>query len=316
LPDSSLVTTEMYVPDSYIFLDAHPSYAIIIHKTASPGMATAESIGAFFQKGSNGRHVSVHYVVGKDGHIVQCVREKDGAGGNAALPVEPGRSSLFAQPINWNLRTISIEHVDDSINNTESLTQAQQNASFALVADIARRKNIPSTLIVGHNALQPQSKAFCPGNYPLSQLRTYVASHTTGGVIPPVSSLPIVPSPVAAGASAAGLGSVGFITGGSQTYTSVLAQTHAELVASGGFKGIADAIDTAEQFPGWIDLSSSFNAGPFQLPDPAGFVRSIGATITDNFVPFIIRSGIISLGLFLLVLLLIKVVEDSGMVTP
>jgi hypothetical protein len=111
-----------------------------------------------------------------------------------------------------------------------------------------------------------------------------------------------------------GLGTVGSITGETQTYTPVLAQTHAALVSNGGFKGIASALDVAEQFPGWIDLGGSFNAGPFQLPDPAGFVRSIGATITDNFVPFIFRSGIVSLGLLLLILLITKVLMDTGVV--
>ena len=175
MSDTSLVTHEMFVSDNYVFLDALPHYAIVIHKTASPGMSTAEAIARYFQEGSDGRHVSSHYVIGKDGTIVQCVREKDGAGANSAVPYELGRSPIFTEDINWNLRTISIEHVDDSSDNSQALTPAQKQASFTLVRDIAQRHSIPSSRIVGHDSLQPRSKPLCPHTYPLEELRSYVA---------------------------------------------------------------------------------------------------------------------------------------------
>lgn len=164
----------MLVPDSYAFIDARPSYAVVIHKTASPGMTTAEQIAAYFVRGSDGREVSAHYVIGKDGTIIQCVNEKDGAGANSAQPKEEGRNTLFNADINWNLRTISIEHVDDSVDNSQPLTEAQKLASFQLVKDICVRHGIASTHVVEHRDLQPISKPKCAGNYPIEELRKYI----------------------------------------------------------------------------------------------------------------------------------------------
>ena len=174
MADSKFVTREMYVPDSYVFQGANPAYALVVHKTASPGMSTASAVAAYFQNGSDGRHVSSHYIVGKDGEVVQCVRERDGAGANAALPVEPGRNTLFSQAINWNLRTISVEHVDDSPNNSQPLTPAQKKASFNLIKDICTRKGIAASHVVQHRDLQPRSKPLCAGNYPMDELRLYI----------------------------------------------------------------------------------------------------------------------------------------------
>jgi uncharacterized protein YvpB len=182
MSDSRYVTKEMYVPSDYVFLDAHPRYAVIIHKTASPGMSTAEAVAQYFVNGSDGRHVSSHYVVGKDGTIVQCVREKDGSGANAGIPYEEGRNTLFSLNINWNLRCITIEHVDDSIDNSQPLTVAQQNASFKLVRDICTRLGIASTHIAQHSDIQPKSKPRCAGNYPIEACRTYRDMGATMGV--------------------------------------------------------------------------------------------------------------------------------------
>jgi hypothetical protein len=104
----------------------------------------------------------------------------------------------------------------------------------------------------------------------------------------------------------------GTSSGGGQTYTTLLTQVHATLVSNPGFLGIAKTLDEAEQFPGFINLTDDYHAGPFTMPDPVGIVRSIGATVTDNFVPFIFRSGVVCAGLLLLGLLAYKAVIDSG----
>jgi N-acetylmuramoyl-L-alanine amidase-like protein/peptidase C39-like protein len=179
MPDSKYVTSEMYVPDAFVFLDAKPAYAIVIHKSASPGIDTAEKLAEYFIQGSDGRHVSSHYTVGKDGHIVQVVREKDGAGANDAQPVEAGRNPLFNADINWNLRTISIEVVDTSVNNTDTLTAPQKASVFNLVKDIATRKAIAVSHIVQHHDLQPISKPNCAGNFPMQELLTFVKGGNT-----------------------------------------------------------------------------------------------------------------------------------------
>jgi surface antigen len=86
---------------------------------------------------------------------------------------------------------------------------------------------------------------------------------------------------------------------------SVLQQVHATLIDHPGFYGIALALDEAEQFPGYQNLAS----GPF---DVIGMIRSIGASIGDNFLPFAIRSGLVSLGLTIIFLLVAKVVLQVG----
>jgi uncharacterized protein YvpB len=178
--DTTLPCKELLVPDSYVFLDARPAYAIVIHKSASPGMDTPTKLANYFQSGSDGREVSSHYIVGLDGSIVQCVREKDGAGANSAQPVEAGRNTLFNAAINWNLRTISIEIIDTSINNTETIPAVQRDSVYRLVADIAKRRGISYNHIVGHRDIQPISKPLCPGNFPLTELIQYIKEQEMG----------------------------------------------------------------------------------------------------------------------------------------
>ena len=113
-------------------------------------------------------------------------------------------------------------------------------------------------------------------------------------------------------------------TGSTPTYTPIAQQVHNTLIETPGFYGIALALDEAEQFPGWVDLTQAtyidtpnLNPLPFgpststqiQIPDFVGLARSIGSTITDNFIPFAIRASLIVLGLILLLALLTKAVE-------
>lgn len=90
-----------------------------------------------------------------------------------------------------------------------------------------------------------------------------------------------------------------------QPAESVLQQVHQTLVDHPGFYGVALALDEAEQFPGYQNLAS----GPF---DVIGIVRSIGASVGDNFLPFWIRGTLVSLGLTIIFLLLAKVVLSVG----
>lgn len=96
----------------------------------------------------------------------------------------------------------------------------------------------------------------------------------------------------------------------SGTYVPLLDQVHQTLVDTPGFYGIALALDEAEQFPGWIDLTQPLQwdiaGSSLEVPDIPGEIRSIGATITENFLPFAIRSGLVLLGSILLIGLLTK----------
>lgn len=113
------------------------------------------------------------------------------------------------------------------------------------------------------------------------------------------------------GAMAALFNGLGF--GQAPTYTPLTQQIHDTLVHIPGFYGIALTLDEAEQFPGWINL---VNPSESPLPDFAGIARSIGATITDNTIPFVIRSGVAFMGFTLLLLLLVKpVMSGVGVLT-
>ena len=173
------------VPDAWPFLNRSGytgPISVVVHKTASPG--TAEDIAHFFQNDTAGMK-SVHYIVGRDGEIVQCVSEKDGAGGNGIL--DPGHDPFWDHTgvSNPNLCTISIEHVDSDPNNATPVTDAQKAASFGLIGDICKRNKIPPERIFEHRSLQPINRAHCPGNYPMVELRQHVATVLAGAAIVP-----------------------------------------------------------------------------------------------------------------------------------
>lgn len=166
---------EMLVDESRVFIDAHPSSAIVIHKTA--GGSSAQKIAQYFA--TNAAMVSSHYVVGQDGVVVQCVLEKDGAGANCCL--EGNYDNYWSQynGQNLNLVTISIEHVDPKDDNSSPLTTAQKDASFKLVLDICKRKGISADNIKTHASIDPINRSRCPGNYPMDALISYVRA---GGI--------------------------------------------------------------------------------------------------------------------------------------
>lgn len=94
------------------------------------------------------------------------------------------------------------------------------------------------------------------------------------------------------------------------SYVPLLDQVHETLINHPGFYGLALAIDEAEEFPGWVDLTTpqqwNIAGATINPPDVVGLARSVGASVTDNFVPFAIRASLVSIGLILVVALLIK----------
>lgn len=182
----------MFVPDNFVFTDAllntKNQYAIVIHKTGNVGTApTAQQQGAWFGNiNQNPGMSSVHFVIGQDGTIVQCVQLKDGAGGNCCLEQvhDPFWDSAPTQ--NLNLCTFSIEHCSGTSNgdNSDVVTQEQKTASFELVQYLVNRFNIPITHIKGHNTIDPINRKNCPGNYPMQELFNYLTGAVTSVNIP------------------------------------------------------------------------------------------------------------------------------------
>lgn len=154
---------------------------VVIHGTAGGG--SAQEVATWLN--TNPSHIaSVHYVIGKDGSVVQLVSEADSAWGNG--PISAGAEyfwSVVSPYGNPNYCTISIEHCKDATDNSDELTPAQRSASFRLVRDICRRHNIPprkadaSGGIAGHCSMDPVERAHCPGPYPWDELFHYLTTH-------------------------------------------------------------------------------------------------------------------------------------------
>ncbi|MFD3815908.1 N-acetylmuramoyl-L-alanine amidase [Streptomyces rubiginosohelvolus] len=96
------------------------------------------------------KQVSAHYVVRSgDGHVAQCVREKDIA--------------WHAGNWSWNTRSVGIEH-EGWVDRPEFFTDVMYRRSAVLTADICDRHGIPKDRehIVGHHEV-PGSDHTDPG---------------------------------------------------------------------------------------------------------------------------------------------------------
>lgn len=153
-------------------LGRSPSF-IILHGTA--GGYYAENTAYYL----NSVGLSVHYIIGKNGRIVQMVHEADAAWGNGIL--DQGHDPWWNESVNPNLLTISIEHCKTSSANSDLLTPLQQEASFNLIRDICNRNGIPKRKadanggITGHYSLEPINRKDCPGPYPWSALFQFLS---------------------------------------------------------------------------------------------------------------------------------------------
>ncbi len=152
---------------------------IIVHATAG-GDGTAMGQVNFFRNQSD--H-GVHFAIGRDGQVVQMVALADAAYGNCCI--DEAKHDAFWDVVlrevnNLNLRTISIEHCKRSTDNSDTLTPAQQEASFKLIAWLCERLKIPARPadvnggITGHYSLNGINRAHCPGPYPWAQLWAYL----------------------------------------------------------------------------------------------------------------------------------------------
>jgi len=165
---------DMFVDESRTFIGAlknNKDLSIVIHGTGSPGkkVPTAEEIGLYFA--SNKEMVSSHFVIGRDGKIVQCVSLNDGAASNCCLEEDHDTYWDTYNAIYGNLNkcTISIEHCNN-VDNSLPLTAVQKQASFTLVQYLCSKYNIPVSRVKTHASLDPKTRKLCPGNYPMQEL--------------------------------------------------------------------------------------------------------------------------------------------------
>lgn len=147
---------------------------IVLHGTA--GGSSAENVASWLQ--TSDVQASAHFVIGPDGHVVQCVSCNAAAWANGVLT--PGHAPYLPQLVNPNLYTISIEHVKASTDNSNQLTQPQQDASFKLIECLCDTYKIPKRPadanggILSHADLDPVNRSRCPGPYPHDQLYAYL----------------------------------------------------------------------------------------------------------------------------------------------
>jgi hypothetical protein len=154
---------------------------IVIHGTA--GFDTAEAVGNFFRDSTV--EASTHFVIGKDGAIVQGVPVSLAAWGNGGL--SSGHVPFLPANVNPNLYTVSIEHVKNQKNaagqfdNSDQLTDAQKLASFRLIdclcSTYGMKRQFASSMDGGmlyHRDIDPVNKPLCPGPYPEKELIAYL----------------------------------------------------------------------------------------------------------------------------------------------
>ncbi|HSC00362.1 MAG TPA: N-acetylmuramoyl-L-alanine amidase [Burkholderiaceae bacterium] len=115
---------------------------IILHYTGDDSAATA-----LHTLSSRRSEVSAHYLIVRDGTIVQLVDER-------ARAWHAGESR-WGSTSDLNSASIGVE-LDN--NGREPYAQAQIDALLSLLADLTRRYRIPAANILGHSDVAPQRK--------------------------------------------------------------------------------------------------------------------------------------------------------------
>jgi len=110
---------------------------IVIHHTGS--FSTLQGVASYFQD-INSR-VSAHYIIGKDGTIVQCVDERYRAW-------HAGVSSFLGKP-DTNTYSIGIEILNNG-DDKDPFTSYEYEALGKLTAYLMKKYEIPISNIVGH----------------------------------------------------------------------------------------------------------------------------------------------------------------------
>ena len=123
---------------------------IVIHTT--DGANDYDKTAAYFASMDDGREASAHFVIGRGGGVIQCVREAD-----KAWHAHDG-----------NLDSIGIEHsVRTVINPSETPTIEQYESSARLVVYLCQKYGIAPTRnnILAHKEADSKTSKDCPSNW-------------------------------------------------------------------------------------------------------------------------------------------------------
>jgi|GEM_PF-2290289 len=159
-----------WIPSPYHRPRTQTINTLVMHTTAG----TLQSAVNEFQHSS--RHVSAHYVVGRNGLIIQMVSENQVA--FHAGVVTAGPSSRF-YGTNPNLYSIGIEMENlDVITSLADFPAAQRDAVFKLAKDVVRRNQIPLDRqhIVAHSEIDPANRRDPGPGFPWTTFMAYLQS--------------------------------------------------------------------------------------------------------------------------------------------
>jgi len=138
-------------------------WAIVIHSTAS---STLEGVVSWFSDPAV--QLSSHYTIGKDGRIVQHVRDEDRAwhAGKSEWKGVPSVNDygLGIELVNWN-------------DGNDPYPEAQHQANVLLCTYLCRKYNIKPEDIVGHvDVAVPVGRKSDPQGYDVNRLRLEVTA--------------------------------------------------------------------------------------------------------------------------------------------
>ena len=157
--------------------------AIVVHYTGSQSIEG--TISWFTDKTSR---VSAHYVIGRDGRVVQMVREEDvawHAGRSAMFPLEkPPREP------NVNDFSIGIELVGTM---DSGFTDRQLASFYEVLAQIVAKYHIPPDRVVGHLHVAPGRKSDPDGidhQFPWAKARAVAQQAYAATAAPPLTPAP------------------------------------------------------------------------------------------------------------------------------
>ncbi|MEJ7556936.1 MAG: N-acetylmuramoyl-L-alanine amidase [Pedobacter sp.] len=123
---------------------------VILHHTAQK--STDQTIRTFIVKGQS--EVSAHYVVGRDGKVVQMV--------NDYLRAQHAGIGRWGNDTDLNSSSIGIEIDNDGF---EPYSEAQIRGVIKILATLKKRYKIPTANFIGHSDIAPSRKPD-PHNFP------------------------------------------------------------------------------------------------------------------------------------------------------
>ncbi|WP_316802616.1 N-acetylmuramoyl-L-alanine amidase [Pedobacter nototheniae] len=152
LYDSLMASNQQWI-GSVNFGIRKPNF-VIIHHTAQDSLAQTIKTFTLTRTGT-----SAHYVIGRDGKVVQMV--------NDYLRANHAGVSKWGKDTDLNSSSIGIEM--DNNGTTDIWTDAQINSLIKLLATLKKKYNIPTANFIGHADIAPKRKPD-PNNFPWKKL--------------------------------------------------------------------------------------------------------------------------------------------------